>query len=287
MFTRQIAYLFFGLILAIAAYGIDTVFLPSPEAVQARIERDYIEQPRQVSRNENLHKKIASDPETGEETFLYIYSFNRITNEGYVVSLETIRDADIIRKLDASRMVWNEEMLNWRLEDVKVHDFTSEGESLQFFDHLDTALLVTPDDLFIKEIHAQSIPLDELEEVIELEKLRGSPMVEELEYEMVKRKISRIVLLLLLAGCGFLTLFGAIKLAVQRKQNMLTPVLLGLTLLALYGGAIFGGKILTEFLLSDLLTYGPPIGLLAIAAALIFIAGNAWSPKAPPPFLRN
>lgn len=159
-----------------------------PVATQERIDFEYKYLKKKiVMRDVNIHKKIGFDPETGQETFVYLYSFNQLINEGYLFSMEVMRDKDIVKKLNASKIVWNDTLQNWRLENVKVHTFSPTGENITSIPTMDTTLLLTPDDIFIKEMRAESLPLDQLYGNIELEQMRGSGLADELIMEQYER----------------------------------------------------------------------------------------------------
>lgn len=159
-----------------------------PVATQSRIDFEYDYLKKQiVNRDVNIHKKIDFNAETGQETFVYLYSFNQLINEGYMFSMEVIRDKDIVKKLNANKIIWNDTLENWRLENVKVHTFNGASENITEIPTMDTTFLLTPDDIFIKEMRAESLPLDQLNSSIDLEKMRGSGLAEALEMERYER----------------------------------------------------------------------------------------------------
>lgn len=159
-----------------------------PDATRDRInfEYEYLKNKR-VWKETNIHKKVATNPDSSE-TFMYLYSFNQLEGEGYIFTLENVKDMDLRQKLTAGKIKWIDSLETWRAEDVRIHQFLPNGkEQLVFKDHIDTAFTLTPDDIFIKEMKAESMPLNELYTSIDRERELGSGLEEELILEKYER----------------------------------------------------------------------------------------------------
>lgn len=186
-FYRVLApYLVTALALTALSFYLNAYLVPVATDSRIRFEQDYLKA-KVVNRDVNIHKKIDYNAETGEETFVYLYSFNQLVNEGYMFSMEVIKNKDIVRKVNASKIIWNDTLENWRLENVKVHSFAERSEKITEIPTMDTFLLLTPDDIFIKDMKAESMPLDQLYPSVELERMRGSGLDKPLEAEIYKR----------------------------------------------------------------------------------------------------
>lgn len=235
-----------------------------PVATQQRIdfEYEYLKK-KLVMRDLNIHKKIGFNEETNEETFVYLYSFNQWIKEGYMFSMEVIRDKDIVKKWDASKIIWNDSLENWRLEGVKIHTFDGKQENLTHLMSMDTALLLTPDDIFIKEMRAKSLPLPDLNTSIELETMRGSGLAEELvreRYERFAYPFSMIILSLI--GFSVST----------RKRRGGTPLQIGIGLVIAFAYVLLvvtGQAIAGESMPVWLTVWMPNIIFFVIAALML------------------
>ena len=186
-FYRVLApYIVTALALTALSFYLNAYLVPVATESRINFEQDYLKA-KVVNRDVNIHKKIDYNPETGEETFVYLYSFNQIQNEGYMFSMEVIKEKDIKRKVNASKIIWNDTLENWRLENVKVHSFGDRWEKITEIPTMDTTLLLTPDDIFIKDMKAESMTLTQLYPSVELERMRGSGLDTALEAEIYKR----------------------------------------------------------------------------------------------------
>lgn len=213
-----------------------------PIANQQRIDFEYqYLKKKTVMTDVNIHKKIGYDEKTGYETFVYLYSFNQWIKEGYLFSMEVMSNQELIKKMDASKIKWQEPTKNWHLEGITIHTFTGGKERLERRNGMDTTFLLTPDDIFIREMRAESMPLNELYRGIELEKVRGSGLDEEMVVEKYRRYAYPFAAIIL-------TIIG---FAVStRKRRGGTPLSIGIGLvinfvyiiLIVTGQAIIGDK---------------------------------------------
>lgn len=232
-------YLFTAVLLAGASFYLNAYMVPRANASRIDFEYKYLKG-NKLMRDVNIHKKVASDPAAGTESFVYLYSFNQILNEGYMFSMELVKDGDIVRKLTGSKINWNDSTETWRVSKVKMRDFFPDGtERLTYRDYLDTTFLLTPEDIFIKEMRAESLPLDELYTAIDKESERGSGLAEELVVEKYERFAYPFAAIIL-------TMIGFSVSTKKRRGG--TPLSLGIglvisfqyVLLVVVGQAIFG-----------------------------------------------
>jgi len=73
-----------------------------------------------------------------DNRFLEIKKFNYKNDTGYNISIQTYNNADIIYRIDAKKMVWNEEKNSWKLEDCKIRKW--ENNNFVFYPLRDTIL---------------------------------------------------------------------------------------------------------------------------------------------------
>lgn len=214
-----------------------------PVATEERIDFEYnYLKANLVMKDVNIHKKVADDIENGQETFVYLYSFNQLINEGYMFSMEEFQGTQIVTKLTASKINWNDTLQSWKIENVRIHNFNPDGsEEIVFRDNLDTTFSLTPDDIFIKEMKAESLPLDQLYKSIELETIRGSGLAEELEMEKYERYAYPFAAIIL-------TLIGFSVSTKKRRGGTALQIGIGLVISFIYvllvvtGQALIGGS---------------------------------------------
>jgi lipopolysaccharide export system permease protein len=213
-----------------------------PIANQQRIDFEYNYLKRKtVMTDINIHKKIGNDDKTGYETFVYFYSFNQWVNEGYLFSMEVMSQQELIRKLDATKIKWMDKTKSWHLENVSIHSFANGKEYLTKRAQMDTTFLLTPNDIYIREMRAESLPLDDLYKSIELEQIRGSGLAEEMIVEKYRRFAYPFAAIIL-------TIIGFAVSTKKRRGG--TPLQIGIglvinfvyVLLVVTGQAIIGDK---------------------------------------------
>jgi len=214
-----------------------------PVATKKRIDFEYKFIKKQIASWErDIHKKIAEDPKTGQETFVYLYSFNQLNNTGILFTLEVMQDGDLKRRIDAESIQWVDSTRSWRLISPKIHNFYDRKEVIQRKPSMDTTLLLTPDDIFIKDLKAESMPLNEIKKGIELESVRGSGLDKELTMEYYRRFAYPFAAIIL-------TLIG-FSVSTQKRRGG-TPLQIGIglviafayVLLVVAGQAIIGDKL--------------------------------------------
>jgi lipopolysaccharide export system permease protein len=264
-FWRVMApYMGTAVFLAGFSFYLNAYLVPVANKQRIDFEYNYLKR-RTVMTETNIHKKIGYDKKTGLETMVYLYSYNQWNKEGYLFSMEVYKD-DLVKKLDATKIKWNDSLKNWHLENVKVHTFFEGKEQLYSLPEMDTsflaitpsgskllpnglpkmdtARLLTPDDIYVKEMQAESMPLDELNKSIALEEARVSGLAEErivVKYRRYAYPFAAIILTII----GF-----AVS---TRKRRGGTPLQIGIGLviafayviLVVAGEAIIGDKLPT------------------------------------------
>ena len=185
-YRLMMPYLLSAGIIAGVSFYLNAFIVPTATEQRVNFEYKYFRNQRPYDET-NIHRKVSSDKEKDEETFVYIYSFNQLIGEGYIFSMERVVSGDIVEKINCDRIFWNDSLQNWTLFDCNQRKMSREKESLRFIRKLDTTFLLSPDDIYIKEQKAESLPLNKLYTYIDLEKERGSDIVDELILEKYER----------------------------------------------------------------------------------------------------
>jgi lipopolysaccharide export system permease protein len=188
-------YMIAALVFAGISFYLKSYMIPSATAKRIEFEYKYLRK-KKVSKDKDIHKKVATD------TYVYISFYNAQRKEGHHFTMEKIRNGDVIRKIHADRIIWQDSLQNWQLRKVRIRTIDGRKESLSFRAQMDTTFLLTPDDIFIKEMKAESMNLTNLIEYIRLEQMRGSDILDELYIER-HRRFSDPIAILILTLIGF------------------------------------------------------------------------------------
>ncbi|MDX2249796.1 MAG: LptF/LptG family permease [Bacteroidia bacterium] len=221
-------YLITSFLLAGVSFYLKAYLVPRSTATRIEFEYKYLKK-RKISSNKNIHKKVAQD------TFIYISYYNERKMEGLTFALERFKDGDITTKIQARRIYWVDSTQSWILREARVRDIDGGKESLRFYSEIDTTFLLTPDDIFIKEQKAESMPLGDLSHYIQLEEMRGSDILEELYIEKNRRFSDPIAVIIL-------TLIGFAMSSRKSRGGIALQIGLGLLICFVYVALLFAGQ---------------------------------------------
>lgn len=231
-FYRVLApYLFASLLLAGVSFFLKGYIIPNTTEIRIEFEYKYFKKRRVVS-NKNIHKKIAGD------TFFYISYYNEKRKEGHTISLEKWEDGDIVSRLYARKMSWVDSLEVWRLDKVRIRNITERNrEEMEYFTTLDTALLIAPNDIYIREQEAETRTNPELKEFIALEEMRGSDILDDLYSEYNRRFADPFAIIVL-------TIIGFAMASKKSRGGIAFQIGMGLMVSFFYIAMLFAGKAL-------------------------------------------
>lgn len=221
-------YLVTSFLMAGAAFYFKSFLVPESTATRLEFEYKYLRK-RRISNTKHVHKKVAPD------TYLYISYYNQKRKEGHTIGLERVRNDSIITKIRARKMAWVDSTQSWELEKVERREIRGLEERISRQETLDTTFLLTPDDIYIKEQWAESMPLFDLLRYIELEEMRGSDILEELYIERHRRFSDPLAMIIL-------TLIGFAMASRKRRGGIALQIGLGLLICFVYVSLIFAGQ---------------------------------------------
>lgn len=230
-FYRILApYIATSLFLALISFLLKAYVVPVATDNQMKFEYKYMsEVKRKKSSSRNIHKKIATD------SYISINYYSEKQFEGHGILLERKQGSDIVTRMKADRMIWNDSTKKWRLVRVQVREFPGKlSQRLYELPELDTTFVLTPDDLFIKEMKAASLTLPALNEYIHLEEMRGSDILDELYTERYRRYSDPVAVLIL-------TLIGFAMSSRKSRGGIALQIGLGLLLCFIYVALLFLG----------------------------------------------
>lgn len=244
-----------------------------PIAVKDRVnfEDHYIKAQIRM-RDQNIHKKVGTE-EDGSETFIYLFSFDQLENRGHLFTmtnykyLPSLGRKDIVKKVSAGTLKWVGPPDKWLLEDVRVHFFSPDGsEKLQKFEKLDTTFLLAPSDIYIADLKAESMPLNQLYTGIDKERERGSGLDEEYTLEVYERFAYPFAAIIL-------TLIGFAVSTKKRRGGTALQIGLGLVISFIYVLLVVTGQALIgDSLPAWVAVWMPNFVFFAIAIFMIRVA---------------
>jgi lipopolysaccharide export system permease protein len=138
--------------------------------------------------------------QTSPTTFVYIQSYNNITDKGYQFTLEQFENNKLMEKLSANRIEWDTAKLKWTLRDWKLKKIDAVFEPVQAGiprpekitsgPSMDTTLIIHPKEFKNDYRKYDGLTITELDEYINTLRSRGSAGIELYEVEKYTRYAS-------------------------------------------------------------------------------------------------
>ncbi|GAB4322583.1 MAG: LptF/LptG family permease [Bacteroidales bacterium] len=174
-------YVLSAVILGAMSFYLANFLIPRTNTRMMAFEKTYLKNPYR-NRDVNIHIQV----EPG--TFVYMETFNTLTNTGYKFSMEKYNpDHQLIYKMDAQKILWDSAAGKWEIRDWVLRELTNDREQLTRGAELDTILNMHPSEFtFILE-DMKTMNYTELRQFINKEKLKGSKRIREYEVEKHRR----------------------------------------------------------------------------------------------------
>ncbi|MCF8297050.1 MAG: LptF/LptG family permease [Saprospiraceae bacterium] len=173
-------YLISSLFLAFMTFYLANFLIPHSNIKRLAFEEAYIKNPYR-----NVHRNIHIQTKPGE--FIYVESFNVLTNVAQKFTLERIDPNGLIFKLSAETMQWDTVTNEWRLNQYFMRTIDGLEEKISNGFVKDTVLNFTPDIFVVKIKNVDIMNYSQLRTFIAEEKLKGSKNVEFYQVEKHKR----------------------------------------------------------------------------------------------------
>ncbi|WNJ20828.1 LptF/LptG family permease [Pontibacter sp. G13] len=202
--------------------------IPQATAERMVFEYKYFKKKR-ISSRKHIHKKVAKD------TYVYISFYDDKRKEGHTFALERFKEGEIITRINARKITWVDSTQSWTMRKVYIREIDGLSESMTYHQSMDTTFLLSPDDIYKKEMMAESMPLPELLRYITLEEMRGSDILQELYIERQRRFSDPVAVVIL-------TLIGFALASRKRRGGIALNIGLGLVLCFLYIALLIGGQ---------------------------------------------
>ena len=172
-------YFLSALFIALMSLSLNLFVIPSANERRLAFEEHYIKGQKFYNTNRNIHYQIAP----GE--FVYVESFSTWNNTAYKFTLESIEDSHLVSKLSAESAAWDSTSGSWRLKNYVIRDYTTSRQRIiAQGKELDTVIRLTVDDFYRRENTVETLTYNELDELIEMQRMRGDSMV---KYSLIEK----------------------------------------------------------------------------------------------------
>lgn len=176
----MVPYIFSATVIALLSLGLNLFVIPRSNADRHEFEAKYTKK-KAVASERNIHYQIAP----GE--FVYVEQFSKYNNTAYKFTLESIKDNQLVSKVSAERAVWDTTFSGWILKKYFIREYNEQGleDKVRCGEQLDTVISLTINDFFRKRNTVEDLPYDQLNELVDVQKLRGDPNV---KYSLIEKQ---------------------------------------------------------------------------------------------------
>jgi len=168
-FTRFLYPYFIGATLVtLLALSMNHFVVPKSNKIRKKFEKEYIGRKR-------ISDKYIKDfsLQLSDSTYIYIRSFNIVTNSGYYFSKEIYDGLELKYKLNADNIIWNKKDSTYKLTRYKIRKIYKGYDSIFTGNTTTMKFSFLPKDLIYKSSLSQEMPSDELLQFINISKKRG------------------------------------------------------------------------------------------------------------------
>jgi len=215
-----VPYIIGAILIAGASFYLTGWLIPDSDKDRVAFLAEYTHRPFNYTGN-NIHIKIAPT------SYLYMKNYNNHSKVGHLFTLETVEDNQLLEKLTARRVSWNDDSARWTVHDWTLRAFEGKREVITQGRVLDTLLNITPRDFESNKYLEQTLTIDELNSTINLLKSRGADNVETFVVEKYMRFMSPFAIIVL-------TFIGAIVSARKSRGGVGFQIALGFLIAFIY-----------------------------------------------------
>jgi len=200
-----VPYLVGGLLLAGMLWGGNLYIIPRANEKRGAFETKYVQSPTLDVISKSLYFRLDSFSYCG------IHYYDTTSKSGGSFFTETVRGNKVVHNLRADNIRWDTAKRLWRMTGVIERDIGPMKEDVQYHQEAFRKFTFEPRDLQRDEFVKNRLTSPELKHMIEMERLRGSENVKELQMEAAHRNATPAAVVLL-------TLIGAI-IAVRKIRG--------------------------------------------------------------------
>ncbi|MBF25373.1 MAG: hypothetical protein CMP49_02500 [Flavobacteriales bacterium] len=176
-----IPYLFSAIFIFIPNIYFQNSFLPSKNESRLKFENKYIRN-KDVFRQKQLHKQI------NKNTHIFINNYDVKNQKGYKFDMQIFNKNQIVKKLSASTIIWDDTKLQWKINNYVEKKFNSDKQiasTTGSYKYLDIG--TDPDQLFQQNRSIKSMNFYQLNNFISNEKEKGNEFLPIYQIEQNER----------------------------------------------------------------------------------------------------
>jgi lipopolysaccharide export system permease protein len=257
-----VPYLIGSFLLTCLSFGMHAWFVPN--AVHKRMDFEYAwYKNKHEFEGRNIHKKIDNN------SFVYLYSYNQFRQEAYLFSIEVLKDNRLLKRISAERALWQTHSKSWKLLQVKKQLYHNNTIIENNIGNLDTTIMLSPDDIYQRESFAESLTLNDLSKLIDLERQRGSDFIKDLELERHARYAFPF-------ATPILTLIGVTLASRKKRGGIALQLGLGFLITFLYVLILSTAKVLIGDYFPAWLAVWLPNAIFSIVALILLKLSPAY-----------
>jgi lipopolysaccharide export system permease protein len=215
-----VPYLIGSIVIAIGSFLLTGWILADANKKRVTFEIKYIDGPLRTS-SKNIHIKLS------EDTYLYVGYYRSYNNTGSDITVETIRDFQLIEKLSAKSMRWVAEKELWELKDWINRKIDGLDEKITYGEFQEIALNLHPDDFIINPKLHEMLTLTELNTYIKKLQAKGADNLHVFLTEKYVRYMSPFAAILL-------TFMGVVICARKSRGGVGLQIAIGFILALVY-----------------------------------------------------
>lgn len=217
-----VPYFVSALIIAIFSFLLSNYIIPPANKVRVEFDNRYF-----TSNYQNLERNIHRQIEPG--LFIYMRRYNLNNNSGIKFSMEKIENGKLKAKLMADQIKWDTTKNKWVIHNYYIRHIDGLTERIEKGLKKDTSLNIPPSEFARKTHIMETMNTRELNEYIEIMRMRGEP-IEEYLIEKYRRTASPFAVFIL-------TLIG-FSVAIKKTRGG-TGILIALGLLLSFTYILF------------------------------------------------
>jgi lipopolysaccharide export system permease protein len=160
-------YLISATLLGLLSFVLASYIIPVTNRSLFAFEQTYIKNQKR-NHQSNIHMQI------NPGVFVYVERFNSLTNAGTKFSIERIDSTGLYYKLTAEQIKYDSINKIWSIINYQLRHIDSIGERLSSGSQIDTVMNMIPDDFVIDVDRIKVLTSPELNELIAIEKMKGS-----------------------------------------------------------------------------------------------------------------
>jgi lipopolysaccharide export system permease protein len=174
----MVPYIFSATLIAILSLCLNLFIIPDANKTRIDFENKYVKS-RYKSVGRNVHYQIAP----GE--FVYAESFSSWNNTAYRFTLEKIEDNQLVSKISAESAAYDTLKGSWKLKKYFIREYNNDlTDRTRSGRQMDTVIALSPKVFYLTEKTVETLDYKELNELIDLQKMRGDANI---KYALIEK----------------------------------------------------------------------------------------------------